>query len=67
MLFHGPKSRFIVPQHRALRLVLIVVLALGLTCLEATAESAEPAGSSKAGDSSDTSTHKTELGQLLEE
>jgi hypothetical protein len=39
----------------------------GLTSFEATAESAEPAGSSKAGDSSGTSTHKIELGQLSEE
>ena len=51
MILYDHKSRFIAPPYRALRLVLLVVLALGLTCLEAIAESTETAGSSKAGDS----------------
>ena len=67
MILYDHKSRFIAPPYRALRLVLLVVLALGLTCLKAIAESTETAGSSKAGDSSGTSLHKTELGQLTEE
>ena len=39
---HDQNSRFIVPLYRALRLVLLVVLALSLACLKATAESMKP-------------------------
>ena len=67
MILHTQKSHFISPPHRALCLALIVVLAFGLACLEATAQSKDSGGSSQAGDSSSPSAPKAQSGTNLGE
>ncbi len=61
----NPGYRFAAPIYRILPMVLIVVLALSLSFIEAIAESKDPTGSSKTGESSATPAPKTQAGHNL--